>query len=60
MEDHSDRFMIGTDADSGDVFEAKIDTVRNGLLPYLKPDTARKIAYQNAQRLFDLRDIPGL
>lgn len=59
MEDHSDRFMIGTDADSGDVFEAKINTVRKGLLPYLKPDTARKIAYENAQRLFDLKDIPG-
>jgi hypothetical protein len=59
MEDHSDRFMIGTDAHSGDEFEAAINTVRKGLLPYLKPDTARKIAYQNAQRLFGLKNNPG-
>ena len=56
MEDHSDRFMIGTDAISGDDFEAAIKIVRKGLLPNLKPDTARKIAYQNAQRLFGLKD----
>ena len=59
IEDHSDRFMIGTDARSDYDFEAAIKTVRKGLLPYLKPDTARKIAYQNAQRLFGLKDNPG-
>lgn len=59
IEDHSDRFMIGTDAGSDDQFEGAINTVRMGLLPNLKPDTARKIAYQNAKRLFGLKDIPG-
>lgn len=59
MEDHSDRFMVGTDAYDGDEFEAAIKTVRQGLLPSLKPATARKIAYQNAQRLFGFKDSPG-
>ena len=56
MEDHSDRLMIGTDAHSDKQFVGAIKTVRKGLLPNLKPDTARKIAYQNAQRLFKLKD----
>ena len=56
MEDHSDRFMIGTDAHRDKQFVDGIKTVRKGLLPNLKPDTARKIAYQNAQRLFKLKD----
>jgi hypothetical protein len=59
MEDHSDRFMVGTDAHDGDEFEAAIKTVRQGLLPSLKPATARRIAYQNAQRLFGFKDKPG-
>lgn len=59
MEDHSDRFMIGTDAHSGAEFTGSIKTVRSGLLPNLTPATARKIAYQNAQRLFKLKDNPG-
>ncbi len=59
MEDHSDRFMVGTDAHSGEEFVSAIKTVRKGLLPDLKPDTARKIAYQNAQKLFGLKDNPG-
>jgi hypothetical protein len=58
MEDHSDRFMVGTDAHSAKQFVKSIQNVRKGLLPNLKPDTARKIAYQNAQRLFGLKDIP--
>lgn len=59
MEDHSDRFMVGTDAHSGSEFEDAIKTIRTGLLPDLKPATARKIAYQNAQRLFGLKNAPG-
>ncbi len=56
MEDHSDRFMIGTDAHSDAEFVESIRVVRKGLLPNLMPDTARKIAYQNAQRLFGFKD----
>lgn len=58
MEDHSDRFMVGTDTNSEKQFVDSIKTVRKGLLPNLKPDTARKIAYQNAQRLFKLKNNP--
>ena len=58
MEDHSDRFMVGTDAHNDKQFVGSIKTVRKGLLPNLKPDTARKIAYQNAQRLFKLKNNP--
>ena len=58
MEDHSDRFMVGTDAHNDKQFVGAIKTVRKGLLPNLKPDTARKIAYQNAQRLFKLKNNP--
>ena len=58
MEDHSDRFMVGTDAHNKKQFVGSIKTVRKGLLPNLKPDTARKIAYQNAQRLFKLKNNP--
>ena len=59
MEDHSDRFMVGTDAHNVQEFVDAIDTVRTGLLPDLTPTTARKIAYQNAQRLFGLKSKPG-
>ena len=56
MEEHSDRFMVGTDAHSDKQFIGAINTVRKGLLPNLKPDTARKISHQNAQRLFKSKD----
>lgn len=59
MEDHADRFMVGTDANSDAWFEESIDTVRKGLLSNLSPETASKIAYGNAQRLFRLKDDPG-
>ena len=59
MEDFSDRFMIGTDAHTEKEFVLAIETVRKGLLTNLTPETARKIAYQNAQRLFALKGAPG-
>ena len=59
MEDFSDRFMIGTDAHTEKEFKLAIETVRKGLLTNLTPETARKIAYQNAQRLFALKGAPG-
>ena len=50
-----DRFMIGTDSHSGEQYDGTIETVRSGLLPYLRPDTARKVTFENAKRLFDLK-----
>jgi hypothetical protein len=55
IEDYPDRFMIGTDTDSGSVYDEAIKTVRGGLLPYLRPATARMVAHENAQRLFGLK-----
>lgn len=55
IEDFPDRFMIGTDAHSRSEYDGAIRVVRTGLLPYLQPSTARKVAYENAQRLFDLK-----
>ncbi len=55
IEDFPDRFMIGTDAHSREEYEGAIRMVRAGLLPYLRPETARGVAYRNAQRLFGLR-----
>lgn len=59
MEDHDERFMVGTDAHSDDQFVGSIETVRAGLLPNLSPGTARKVAYQNAQRLFGFNVDPA-
>ena len=55
IEGHPDRFMIGTDANSRSEYDGAIKAVREGLLPYLRPATARKVAYENAQRLFGLK-----
>ncbi len=55
IEDFPDRFMIGTDAHSREEYEGAIRMVRAGLLPHLRPETARGVAYRNAQRLFGLR-----
>jgi len=55
IEDFPDRFMIGTDANSRSEYDGAIKAVRKGLLPYLSPPTARKVAYENAQRLFGLK-----
>ena len=55
IEDFPDRFMIGTDTDSGSVYDEAIGTVHGGLLPYLRPATARMVAHENAQRLFGLK-----
>ena len=59
IEDFPDRFMIGTDVRSRSEYDGAIETVRRGLLPYLRPATARKVAYENAQRLFGLKMAPG-
>ncbi|HIF59966.1 MAG TPA: hypothetical protein EYQ26_10845 [Rhodospirillales bacterium] len=58
MENHSDRFLVGTDAHDSGEFTGAIETVRQGLLPNLSMGTARKIAFQNAERLFGLKVDP--
>ncbi len=53
IEDFSDRFMVGTDADCCDYSET-IAVIRKGLLSWLTPATLRKVAYENAQRVMKL------
>lgn len=55
IEDFPNRFMIETDASSRSDYDGAIRVVRTGLLPYLSPPTARKVAYENAQQLFELK-----
>jgi predicted TIM-barrel fold metal-dependent hydrolase len=49
-----DRFMIGSDA-IHESYDDIIRSYRTNFLPYLKPDTMRKVAYENAQRVFKLK-----
>lgn len=53
LEGHSDRFLIGTDSDKPAEYQGIVDFFR-AVLAELKPDAARRIAYENAQRLFRL------
>lgn len=55
IEEFPDRFMIGTDAKNDKTYDKSISNVRKGLFPYLKPETLRKVAHGNAQRLFGLK-----
>jgi len=59
MEDFPDRFMFGNDSHPDDVYAAASQAVRTHLLPYLKPETARRIAYDNARKLFSLSWAPS-
>jgi hypothetical protein len=58
LEMYPDRFMVGSDTHAPD--ESKYDDVmrefREGLFPYLQPETLKKIAYQNAVRVFRLTE----
>jgi predicted TIM-barrel fold metal-dependent hydrolase len=55
---YPDRFMIGSDTHYPD--ESRYDDVmkefRDGLFPYLQPETLKKVAYQNAVKVFRLAD----
>lgn len=55
MEDFPDRFMFGNDGHADAQYDGAAQAFRRNLLPYLKPATARRIAYENAQRVFDLK-----
>ena len=51
-----DRFMVGSDIYSSNVsYDEVIAAVRSGLLARLSPPTLKKVAYENAQRLFGLQ-----
>ena len=58
IEKFSDRFMLGSDTHAPD--EHRYDDVmsefREGLLPYLQPATVKKVAYENAVRVFGLKE----
>ena len=55
IEDFSGRFMVGTDVEGDKKFGKAIRNVRSGLLANLSPETAEKVAYKNAARLFKLK-----
>ena len=53
LENHSDRFLIGTDVDNLGQYQGIIDYYRE-VLAQLAPAAAKRLAYENAQRLFRL------
>lgn len=53
LEEHSDRFLIGTDSHEPGEYQGIVDFFR-AVLAQLKPEAARRIAYENAHRLFGL------
>tara|TARA_B100000315_G_scaffold256791_1_gene303622 strand:- start:3226 stop:4179 length:954 start_codon:yes stop_codon:yes gene_type:complete len=55
IEELPDRFLVGTDSHNEEEYDGAIKTVRSGLLPYLRPATAKMVAFENAKKLFDLK-----
>lgn len=50
-----ERFMVGSDIYTKDVsYDAVIGAIRSGLLAKLSPTTMKKVAHENAQRVFRL------
>ena len=58
IEEFPDRFMLGTDPCCGlaPKYDELVLELRVSLLPHLKVETLKKIAFQNAVRLFGLED----
>jgi predicted TIM-barrel fold metal-dependent hydrolase len=55
MEARPDQFVIGSDATNAQIdYDRIIAVYRSGLLPRLSPATARKLAFENAVKLFKL------
>jgi hypothetical protein len=56
IESYPDRFMVGSDAFLGVHlgYDQILSEIRNDLLPHLKQDTIRKVAFENAVRVFAL------
>jgi len=60
FEDFSDRFLAGTDTAHTPAlrfYEERINAFRQ-MLSQMSPATAKRIAYENAERLFAARRIP--
>ncbi len=56
IEDFPDRFMVGVDdVHSWAEYDSVVAAIRTGLLAKLSTPTAQKVAYKNAQRIFDLK-----
>ena len=53
LEDHSDRFLVGTDSAKPEHYQGIIDFFR-AVLVQLTPDAARRLAHGNALRVFRL------
>lgn len=57
IEDYPDRFMVAVDdVHRWSVYDEVIKVIRTGLLAQLRPDTAEKVAYLNAVRIFRLKE----
>ena len=58
IELYPDRFMIGSDTHAPDEhrYDEVMQEFREGLFPYLQPETLKKVAYQNAVRVFRLTE----
>lgn len=58
IEEFPDRVMVGSDAFFGVHmgYDQIIKEIRESFLPHFKPATIRKLAYENAQKIFDLKD----
>jgi len=55
IEDFPDRFMVGVDdVPTWGTYDDVVESIRTGLLPQLKPETAEKVANKNAVRVFRL------
>jgi len=55
IEDYPDRFMFGNDGHAGEQYDCATAAVRRNLLPYLQPETMRKVAYENSKRVFGIK-----
>lgn len=58
IEKFSDRFMVGSDTHAPDEhrYDDVMNEFREGLFPYLQPETLKKLAHGNAVRVFGLRE----
>lgn len=55
VEDYPDRFMVAVDdVISWEQYDETVTAIRTGVLDKLKPQTAEKVAYKNALKLFGL------
>lgn len=61
IEDYPDRFMVAVDdVHRWSTYDEVIKVIRTGLLAQLRPETAEKVAYKNAVRVFRLQEPPAV